>query len=289
MPAGTSQLHSQPLSYPVGANASAIYVELKWNDTRQDLDAFTQAPDAYCSEQDGILLPFCVVGTYFCADFRAHAFTDCDGDLLSPDNPSRLVVRGQELAAALADCPADCIWQAYPTSKIWPSAAIAWTLNVTVYYGVNPWDLAANWTHLYVLDAHTTTSESEGRDVTFTSDDNITALLVELEWSDQLGQDLDPLVGVWVGDCTDPAGCLQEPSKWRTWGNQSGDLGAPDSPVRILVDGQDLADAIADCVKPCYWFAGPTSKSTTWTEVDWHLRVTVFRTPVPPDYTALNH
>lgn len=288
MPAGTSALHSEPLSYPVGADASAIYVELAWNDTRQDLDAFTQAPQAYCSEQDGALMPFCVLGTYFCADFRVHAFTDCNGDFLSPDNPSRLVVHGDELANALHDCPADCVWQAYATSKWMPTAAITWTLNVSVYYGANPWDLSANLTHLYAIDAHTTTSEQERRVIVFTSDDNITAILVELAWTDALGQDIDPHLGVWVGECTTPQGCVQEPSRWRRWSNQSGDFGSPDSPARILVQGDELADAISECVKPCYWYAAPSSKSETWAEVDWRLRVTVFRTPIPAGYTALD-
>jgi hypothetical protein len=287
IPAGTSEFHAQAFAYPVHQNATAIYLELAWNDTRQDLDAYTEAPMAYCSEADGLLLPFCTLGTYFCADFRVHAFTDCDGDLLSPDNPSRLVVRGDDIAGALAECDDPCMWEAYPTSKVMPEVAIEWHLNITVYYGLNPWDVAANWTQLYAIDAHTTTSESEGRSIVFTTDDNITAALIELAWTDQLGQDLDVNFGVWVGECTDPAGCLQEPSHWRTWGNFSGDYGRPDSPARILVQGSELQDAISACVKPCYWWAGPSSKSPTWAEVDWHLRVTVFRTPVPPGYSAL--
>lgn len=118
----------------VPANATALIVELVWNDPVQDLDAEVHGPtDA--SVAGG---PFCGL-----AVTGSPSWCDLDGSIAAPDSPSRIDLAG--LGGSLSDCrkPGRVEWGACNVFALGfrskdANALLDWRLVATVFVGGPP-------------------------------------------------------------------------------------------------------------------------------------------------------
>jgi predicted small lipoprotein YifL len=113
-------------------NATALVVELEWDDAVQDLDV-----EAHAQGGDGLAArPECGVGSALGPVMGSRAWCDFGGSLAAPDVPSRLDLHGLELA----DCePAgldwgDCNVFALGFRSKDANALLEWHLIATVFF-----------------------------------------------------------------------------------------------------------------------------------------------------------
>jgi hypothetical protein len=132
-------------------------------------------------------------------------------------------------------------------------------------------------------------------DIRFNTTANVTAILVELAWTDPM-QDIDAHLRALTDDCPDADDidfvyCLVTPfageQNFGEFQARGGRPGAPDSPSRLLVSGDDLKAVMDACGDPCTWFAEPWATGP-YAAIDFTLHVSVFTDGPPPDgYTAI--
>jgi hypothetical protein len=118
------------------SNATALVVELEWDDAVQDLDV-----EAHAQGGDGLAgRPVCGVASAADPFFGSRSWCDLDGSLGSPDAPSRLDLQG----LGLADCErsglewGDCNVFALGFRSKDANALLAWHLVATVFFGGPP-------------------------------------------------------------------------------------------------------------------------------------------------------
>jgi hypothetical protein len=123
----------------VPPNATALVIELEWDDGVQDLDAEAHAP-----RQSGLGGgPSCG----FASLVSPRAWCDLDGSIAFPDSPSRIDLAGLELAGVLDDCDqpsrpqwGDCNVFALGFRSKDANALLDWHLVATVFVGGPPPD-----------------------------------------------------------------------------------------------------------------------------------------------------
>lgn len=137
---GTLIPEDAPLRFTTDSSASAIVLELSWDDDVQDLNGFLRASVDPCPAESP-LRPvdeaFCVGDDLILDSPGFGAFRDADGDLGAPDNPSHLVVEGEALRQTLQECKDPCEWQSWPESEAL-HANVSWSLHVSVFRGAVP-------------------------------------------------------------------------------------------------------------------------------------------------------
>lgn len=126
--AGPQDSDGWQLRFPVEAGATAVVVEVAWNDTVQDLDAYLAgAKDCY----DRVPFPDMAVvclGDLVAADGTYGLWWNRDGAVGQPDSPSRIVATGAQLADAGTGT-----WQAHTWAKD-ASADLEFHVFATVLY-----------------------------------------------------------------------------------------------------------------------------------------------------------
>ncbi|MEA3165847.1 MAG: hypothetical protein QOJ26_713 [Thermoplasmata archaeon] len=120
----------------VPPNATALVVELEWDDAVQDLDveAHAQAHDGFLGDTT------CGVASVGDPLMGSRSWCDVDGSLAAPDSPSRLDLDQLQLA----DCEpsglewGDCNVFALGFRSKDANALLAWHLVATVFFGGPP-------------------------------------------------------------------------------------------------------------------------------------------------------
>lgn len=130
------------LDYNVTRNTTAILVEVRWNDTLQDLDARTWPNDVdACPPPSDPADPFSVGDAAVCTLDDASGYgpySNRGGDAGAGDSPSRLLVNQTDIATVQAQCGRDpCAWQAFAWART-PVADLEWDLWVSVFEGPVP-------------------------------------------------------------------------------------------------------------------------------------------------------
>lgn len=117
-------------------NATALVVELEWDDDVQDLDVEAHAP----GPPDGLAGTSCGVASIGDPLFGSRSWCDLGGSLGAPDGPSRLDLLG----LGLADCEpsgvewGDCNVFALGFRSKDANALLSWHLVATVFVGGPP-------------------------------------------------------------------------------------------------------------------------------------------------------
>ncbi len=124
-------------------DATAIVVEVAWNDTFQDLDAelkfeedipcHTGFPSATCTVLDPTGHPQALVNHWLGQD--VGQFKNDGGSLGAPDNPSRIIVEGDDLRHLSYYCEEICEWYTSADNK-GPFIDLDWHLYISIFYGV---------------------------------------------------------------------------------------------------------------------------------------------------------
>lgn len=127
------------LAFGTGPGVQAIVVELAWDDGPQDLDSFLRADVEHCPTGESPLSQAfnrtaCAVEDAYFEYPGFGAYRNSEGGLGEPDNPSRFIVAGEELAAVLAQCSDPCRWESWAEARD-PAAAVGWSLYVSVFRG----------------------------------------------------------------------------------------------------------------------------------------------------------
>src|SRR5688572_15357525 len=79
--------------------------------------------------------------------------------------------------------------------------------------------------------------------------------------------------------------CMVDYRLGYTWfQDRGGDLGAGDSPSRVLVNETDVRELMELCARDtCIWQGGAWARQSV-VDVEWNLAVSVFYGPVPEGY-----
>jgi hypothetical protein len=134
-----SQWGSLGIDFKAAQNATAILVEVAWDDTTVDLDARAQADVKRCPWTDPMDIAACATLGSALADgsFEFGVFQNTNGTPGAGDSPSRVLVDGEWLAEVLDACANPCPWTAYAWART-PAADVTWDLAVSVFYGPVP-------------------------------------------------------------------------------------------------------------------------------------------------------
>lgn len=124
---------------------------------------------------------------------------------------------------------------------------------------------------------------SVGASIDFNVDHNVTAIFVELAWTDPASVwDLDAKADASFSqvcpfeNLTDVCGL---PPDYRPmfgeFRNTNGSYGFPDSPSRLSITAEPLREVLAACPDPCKWVVAPYAKDAA-ADVTWSLNVTIY-------------
>lgn len=139
-----------------------------------------------------------------------------------------------------------------------------------------------------------TPGEGDHFGVSFNTTADVRAIMVEVAWNDTV-QDLDAYLKADVEECPyddslEDLACNVDNWSYQyefgVFQNKNGSPGMGDSPSRVLLDGDDLAEVIDACEGTCNWRALPWGRAP-FADLEWHMWVSVFYEDVPEGYTAI--